>query len=134
MFWSIKATDRWVLIFVAVYVVFVIRLLFLAEDLHQAKENFELALGMNANYEKAKSWQRKVRYLDPKKQVYCFDQKKGSRDGADVAASYATYFAVMGGCVFLQASVASISKSIATKKVFSSAWLLYEQAIKLLRL
>ncbi|CAN0112120.1 unnamed protein product [Ectocarpus sp. 6 AP-2014] len=29
-------------------------------DLHQAKINFELALDMNANYEKAKSWQRKV--------------------------------------------------------------------------
>ncbi|CAB1118630.1 unnamed protein product [Ectocarpus sp. CCAP 1310/34] len=29
-------------------------------DLHQAKINFELALGMNPNYEKAKSWQRKV--------------------------------------------------------------------------
>ncbi|CAM9967119.1 unnamed protein product [Pylaiella littoralis] len=29
-------------------------------DLHEAKTNFELALGLNANYEKAKSWQRKV--------------------------------------------------------------------------
>ncbi|CAM9408782.1 unnamed protein product [Scytosiphon promiscuus] len=29
-------------------------------DLQQAKTNFELALGLNANYEKAKSWQRKV--------------------------------------------------------------------------
>lgn len=32
-----------------------------AGDLYQAKENFGLALSLNANYEKAKSWQRKVR-------------------------------------------------------------------------
>lgn len=32
----------------------------LSGNLHEAKTNFELALGLNANYEKAKSWQRKV--------------------------------------------------------------------------
>lgn len=32
----------------------------LTGNLHQAKTNFELALGLNSNYEKAKSWQRKV--------------------------------------------------------------------------
>ena len=32
-----------------------------AGDLYKAKENFERALGLNANYEKARSWQRKVR-------------------------------------------------------------------------
>lgn len=35
----------------------------LSGNLHEAKINFELALGLNANYEKAKSWQRKVSYF-----------------------------------------------------------------------
>lgn len=34
-------------------------------ELHQAKANFELALGLNAAYEKAKSWQRKVSLWSP---------------------------------------------------------------------
>lgn len=44
-------------------------------DLLQAKTNFELALGLNANYEKAKSWQRKVRH---RRDSRC---ESGERDG-----------------------------------------------------